>query len=200
MFPVAGQNEPRILTPSHPSSLLLLPLSLPSPPFFSASFPPTVLSPSSLVQSPSSDNVYDRKEISFAEVVTISAKSGSNPHLGNQLLSLPPLHLSLPLSLPLPPSPPLSPPPFFIFTLTLFPSLGIFKTDSEIGGRSNGPQSRELQVSVHVHATVCGAVLLPMYRAHVLYILSVGMACLSAGMACLFIDSILCQLGWPVCQ
>lgn len=54
-------------------------------------------------QSPTMDSVYDRKEVKFANVVTISAKTGSNPQLN------------------------------------------IFKTDTEISGRTNGPHSRELQ-------------------------------------------------------
>ena len=33
-------------------------------------------------QSPTRDSVYNRKEVKFADVVTISAKTGSNPQLG----------------------------------------------------------------------------------------------------------------------
>jgi small nuclear ribonucleoprotein (snRNP)-like protein len=55
------------------------------------------------VQPPTMDSVYDRIEVRFADVVTISAKTGTNPQLD------------------------------------------IFKTDGEISGHTNGPQSRELQ-------------------------------------------------------
>lgn len=88
-----------------------LPLSLPSSPFFSLSLLPSVLS--SLVQSLSSDKVYERKVFKFANVVTISAKSGSNPQLGDQLVPFPsPPLLFLPASFFFSPS------PFSIFSLS----------------------------------------------------------------------------------
>ena len=37
-------------------------------------------------QPPTTDSVYNRKEISFAEVVTISAKTGTNPQLGGSAM------------------------------------------------------------------------------------------------------------------